>query len=272
MKARVKLYFGILFFFSTVTIQAQTKSQWAIWKEREAIGESDTSFYKKDFKDKYCHYNFSNIWTQTENLSVLGFIGNNYQRLRIKFLSVLKDSAYPDIYFVIGKSMVKDSVRSFKGEIIITNIRIYKDFQYGDAQKYTKAQIAKKGVIFGNYYFSEDSTQTKTGIFKGSFASCWFIDNQGRLKYDDDAGVSDSYCNNQFTGIWQSYKSQIKETCNWGDYRIPFSGKFDWGAGDFSADTAYLKYGWKDYYDLTIKTGNDTEYKKAEKDAEKWWK
>ena len=262
-------YLGFIFFLSTVILHAQTKTQWAIWKEREALGESDTSFYKKDFKDKYCRYNFSKIWTQTENYNVLGFIGNNYQRLRIKFISVVKDSAHPDTYFIIGKSMVKDTVRSFKGTITITNIKLYKDIQYEDANKYSKASVTKNGVAFGSYYFREDSTQTRTGLFKGSFASCWFINNHGKLKYDDNYLGSDSYCNNQFAGIWQSYTSQLIETCNWGDYRIPFSGEFNWGAGEFTPNTKYLKYGWESH---KSNFENDYEVKKALKDAKKWWK
>ncbi len=261
----MRFYLVLIFFFSSFLTSAQTKTQWAIWKEREANGETDTSFYKNDFKDKYCQYNFSSIWTHTENFSVFGFIGNNYQRLQIKFISVIKDSEPPDTYFIIGKSMVKDTVRSFKGEIVISNIRCYRDFRYGDAQKYTKAEIAKRGVVFGDYYFNEDSTQTKTGLFKGSFASCWIIDNHGILKYDDDNDQSDESCNNQFAGTWQSYKSQTKETCNWGDYRIPFSGEFDCGSGDFSPNIKYLKYGWESFED-------SPSLKRAQQETKIWWK
>lgn len=266
----LKISLVIIFLFGMFIIHAQTKTQWAIWQEREGEGEADTSFYKKDFKDKYAvAYNFSSIWTHTPNLNVHGFIGSDYQRLRIKYTSVVKDSIYPNIYHVKGKTMVKNTICNFQGELVIVSIKCYK--LYPKAAFYNKnTPILKNGVVFGTYCFREDSTQSNSGTFKGDFASCWIINKKGHLIYDDiTLSGSDFDCNNQFAGTWQGYHSNTKETCNWGDYRIPFSGDLDVGEGEFVPNTKYLKYGWESY-----KSGfeTDKELNKAVKDAEKWWK
>lgn len=265
----LKISLVIIFLFGMFITHAQTKTQWAIWKGMGVPDETDTSFYKKDFKEKYYACNLSRIWTETENLYVLGFIGGNYQRLQIKFISAVKDSINPDTYFVIGKSMVKNNICKFHGKLMITNIRCYKYFEKKDTENWGKTTVKNRGVLFGTYYFQEDSAQMSSGVFKGLFVSCWYINGQGKLKYDNLAGVDDSYCNNQFAGTWQGYHSNTKETCNWGDYRIPFSGDLDVGAGDFAPNDKYLIYGWKSY-NSGFET--DEELNKAVKDAEKWWK
>jgi len=58
-------------------------------------------------KEQLEKYNFSILFISTNNTYVYGFIGNNYQRIRIKFITVTKDSLKPNIYKVYGKSMVK---------------------------------------------------------------------------------------------------------------------------------------------------------------------
>ncbi|NOQ27719.1 MAG: hypothetical protein GQ564_20335 [Bacteroidales bacterium] len=54
---------------------------------------------------------------------------------------------------------------------------------------------------------------------------------------------SDSYRNNQHIGIWKPYDSENIKTCNWGNYRIPFSGDLDIGAGEFSVNSKKKKTG-----------------------------
>jgi hypothetical protein len=260
----MRFYIIILLLFAVLISKAQTQKQWAIWNERESLGYTDTVLYKKDYKDKYSAYNYSGIWTARNNLNIVGFIGNNYQRIRIKFISITKESTSPDSYFVIGKTMVKNTICNFKGEIKITNIKLYKHLVLGYGEE---GIVKKRGILFGDYCFNEDSTQKNSGIFKGSFSSCWFIDNKGQLCYDSLGYTSDAYCNNQFAGVWQQYNSQKTETCNWGDDRIPFSKDFDWGTGEFYPNKKYLNNGWESY-----KVDNYDEVIKAEKKYEKWWK
>lgn len=89
----------------------------------------------------------------------------------------------------------------------------------------------------------------------------YFIDKNGKVKYDDTEDCSDSYTNNQFAGTWKSYTDNIIKTCNWGDYRIPASGDLDIGAGEFSPSDKYLKYGWQSLRDCVSQSNPD--YKKA---------
>src|SRR6185312_4163383 len=55
-------------------------------------------------------FNFSPLFMHTDNSVIYGFIGDNYQRIRIKFITVTKNQSSPDIYLVYGKSMVKSNI------------------------------------------------------------------------------------------------------------------------------------------------------------------
>lgn len=68
-------------------------------------------------------------------------------------------------------------------------------------------------------------------------------------------------------GTWTSYANNSSKRCNWGEFRIPYSGDLDIGAGEFSPDTKYLDKGWDTYYRAFIQ--NDTNALEEEESA--WW-
>ena len=53
-----------------------------------------------------------------------GFIGRNYQRFYIHYLTVKKDTGNASRYIVYGKTKVKDSIRNFHGTITVTKAKI----------------------------------------------------------------------------------------------------------------------------------------------------
>jgi len=178
----------------------------------------------KDIKHEMIEYDFSNLWTHTENNNVFGFIGDNYQRLQIKFISVVRDKENPSRYFVYGKDMVKNRIFSFQGVLEVENA-FYRESQ---------CVIEKKtGYITGKYRLFEEQYLQNTGIFKGRFLSYWYFDEQGKLHYDDLCLMNDGYKNNQFEGTWVSYDNKQAKVCNWGDYRIPGTFSVDMGCWCF---------------------------------------
>jgi len=190
-------------------------------------------------------YDFSKLFTYTDNSSVYGFIGSNYQRIRIKFISVTKDSLMQDTYNVYGKSMVKGNIDEFNGTIVITKIFKQKAMSYGVDDEYKNKGFKGEFILSGFYILAENKEQNHTGIFKGTFRSAFYLDRKNIVHYDDIDNDSDGYTNNLFAGNWTDYKTQLSKKCNWGDYRIPDSGDLDVGAGDFSPDEKYVKYGWQ---------------------------
>jgi hypothetical protein len=220
-----------------------------------------------ELKIQLIHYNFSTLFMQADNSIVYGFIGDNYERIRIKFISVTKSKVLANTYYVYGKSMVKNNICEFRGSIVISNIRKLKVTSNGLDDKYKNTGIKGQFVILGDYMFAESKKQDQAGTFKGIVLSKFYIDKEGNIKYDDIDSVSDSFTNNQFVGEWSSYKGKLVERCNWGDFRIPNSGDLDIGAGDFSPNEKYLKNGWQSIADEMA----------ANKDAKKsgeaqWWK
>ena len=58
---------------------------------------------------------------------------------------------------------------------------------------------------------------------------------------------SDGSRNYQFFGTWTSYKTKKTSVASWGEDRIPCSGDFDEGVGDFSPKPQYWQYGWEEF-------------------------
>jgi hypothetical protein len=257
---------SVIFVFAfAANVLAQTNNKTADW---EAQILSRETLSKKEFKSLVTKFDFSSLWTRTNNASVYGFIGNDYQRLRIKIISVRKDKNKPDTYTVFGKSIVRNNINRFSGTIKITKARIYKIMHWGVDDEYKNKGIRRQGVIIAGYNFLEDQSEPHSGIFNGRLATFWYIDKNGNLKYDDIEKESDSYSNNQFVGTWKGYKNNLILISNWGDYRIPLSGNLDVGAGEFSPDDKYLKFGWQTYRDAYF---NNNEQAKREEERV-WWK
>src|SRR4051812_42837483 len=100
MRTDMKLLSWIFLLLFAASIYGQTNGQAADW-EKEIL--SNESYSDAEYKNEILKYDFAPLWTKTENSSVLGFIGDNYQRLRIKIVSARKDKNNPDTYFISGK-------------------------------------------------------------------------------------------------------------------------------------------------------------------------
>jgi hypothetical protein len=226
---------------------------------------------QSELKGQFIKNDFAPLWLHTENQYVYGFIGNDYQRLKLKFLSVIKDSLSQNTYDVLGKSMVRNNIVGFHGKIKITNVRKFVTMSLGVDDELKGKGLKGQFMIVGDYLFAEDATNSNSGVFKGKFRTDFYLDKNKKVYYDDIEMYSDGYTNNEFVGQWASYNdSKLIKRCNWGDYRIPNSGDFDIGAGEFSPNDKYLKYGWKNLRDVSL-TGLPG--KKAQQiESLTWWK
>ena len=179
-----------------------------------------------------------------EKSNFLGFIGTNYKRLRITFTSIKKSEKNKDVYEVEGFSTVMNkNKRTFKGTFSLLS-------HYKFAEQTVDVPLPKKGEIVGystfSYELAEDENLTATGVFKGKMIVMW-------LKKVNAAPVyyipfhDDGERNYQFFGTWTSYKTKKTSVASWGEYRIPCSGDFDLGDGDFGPNPKYWQYGWEEF-------------------------
>ncbi|WP_153639525.1 hypothetical protein [Prolixibacter sp. NT017] len=225
---------------------------------QDALSQPNLS--RDELLPKFTAFDFSDIWMKN-NSAVLGFIGDNYQRLNVKYLTIIKNSEKPAVYYVNGKSRVKNNVCQFMGKIEIIHIRKIEDpdkEQYYEAAKKNNDEEAmarfskREYVLLARYTFFEDPNQHGSGVFEGVLKSNFYMDN-GKIYYDDLNRESDGFSNNQCVGSWTSYASNVVKKCNWGEYRIPDSGDLDVGAGEFSPNEKYLENGWTNYKDALKK-------------------
>jgi hypothetical protein len=217
---------------------------------------------------EYNKYDFSPIWFHTENYRIFGIIGEEHQRIKIKLLSINRDSASPSTYLVSGKSCVKETICDFYGTIKLTNIKEVKELHFGIDDEYLDKGVISQGILIAEYEFKENESQIHSGIFEGKLYTKWYLDSNNEIKYDDIQSISDGYLNNAFIGTWKSYSSGKEKTCNWADFRVPKANiDFDIGAGEFSPSEKYYKNGWESYHKAWLL--GDHEAKKKELEA--WW-
>jgi hypothetical protein len=246
MRSFLIVVFLVVISFEKIYAQNGASGFYEKYRDKE-LRKNDLS--ASEFQSLLKKYNFSDIFTCTDNSAVYGFIGDNFQRIHIKFIKVSKSKTVTGVYDIYGKSMVKNNIDDFHGILSITKIRIYKNICLGVDNMYKDSGIKAEGRLIGTYQFSENTQQNHSGIFKGTFQSDFFIDKNNKICYDSLSMVSDSFTNNRFVGTWTSYDGNLIKKCNWGDYRIPNSGDFDIGAGDFSPDTSNPELGWQTYQD-----------------------
>ena len=257
---------SILFvFLLALSAHAQTDKDRAEWVA-SLIDESKLSTAAE--KNRILKFNFGPLWTRLhDNASVLGYIGDGYQRLRIVVLSATKHPSQPDIYNVTGKSMVKNVVRSFTGTIKITKTASSPHAELDE--EYKGEHVKEAGSVFGEYHFAEDAKQTNTGKFDGVFTTDWIVDRNGRLQYDEVMAGADGYANNQFVGTWTSYRAKTGKPASWGDSRIPLAGDLDIGAGEFLPDEKYIPNGWQSYRNAY---GVKQDKRALTEERRQWWK
>lgn len=204
---------------------------------------------------------FGQVFTQTDNALVYGFIGSDFQRIRVKLISVIKNAEKPEEYMIYGKSMVKGNICDFQGTLKITKAAF-------NLEQDTEEN--KQGRITGTYVFYENPSQKHVGIFRGSFASEFYVDREGKVHYDDLMIEADGFSNNRFTGSWTSYDGKLSKKCNWGDYRIPDCDDLDVGAGEFIPNDKYAAKGWRV---LITAIGQGTQAEEARRqEKEVWWR
>lgn len=193
----------------------------------------------------------------------LGFIGENYQRFYIHFITATRNPANHMQYLITGKTKVRGNVCDFKGTIIIKEARL---------EPSPEAPEYKTGYIAGEYRFEENRKQQGSGYFTGTFHSDWFIASDGKIRYDTLMINADGFSNNQFTGNWTPYATGKSKKCNWGDYRIPDCGDLDTYVGEFGVSDKYVKNGWESYMQAFWAEVDSPQSKRARAiEASKWW-
>jgi hypothetical protein len=193
---------------------------------------------------------------------LLGFIGEDYQRVYIHFITATRNASDHMQYLVTGKTKVHSNINDFKGTITIKEACLDPDPEYPEY---------KSGYIKGEYRLEENRQQQGSGYFKGSFWGRWFISNDGKITYNTLDLVTDGFSNNHFTGSWTSYATGKSKKCNWGDFRIPDSGDLDVGTGEFAVAGKYIKNGWETYVQAA-NVPDSLEGKRALAiEATRWW-
>lgn len=228
----------ILFVCFNAHLYPQIRCDINEWRDSVLDKKFETKERKSEFSN--CDFSFLLLDKRTE---YIGYIGNDYQKMVICFDKVFKNPLNKEEYIVTGSSEVKQNKCNFQGKIQTLHVRNLIELNYG-VDDLMKGKVKEAGIIVAEFEFYENAEQRGSGVFKGLLYSLWYIDNEGVLKYDDIRIDADDYKNNQFLGSWISYTTKKSKICSWGQYRVPCAGDLDIGAGEFSPNPKYGKFGW----------------------------
>ena len=134
----MKLLFYLFFVSMAFNSIAQENRRSKEWENRML---DEKNIYDQNFKDSLSYLNYESIWMKTEHGRIFGIIGPNLQRIKMKFISIVKDSIDSSAYHVVGKSMVKKYICQFSGTITIDRIKVYKKMHWAIDDKYKLSGI-----------------------------------------------------------------------------------------------------------------------------------
>lgn len=232
--------------FLILTINILFGQQERIWLENlENPNYSSERLEKENLISEYSKYDFSTLLTPKQDFE--GFIGEDFQRIKMYFTSISKDLTDQENYLITGVSIVKNNKCDFEGKITVKQVREFETMHFGVDNLYENAGFISQGILIGEYELKENPSQKHSGIFEGIMSLYWYVDKDGIIHYDKIQWYSDAYKNNQYVGSWKGYEGNTKKVCNWGESRIPFSGDLDIGTAEFSPNPKYFKNGWDDF-------------------------
>ncbi len=220
--------------------------------------------YFNELKQRDVSYLFIHPYWEFDENQPIGYLGNNFERLRIKFISVIKNPLDPTEYLIYGKSKVKNNICSFQGKLTIDRSITFNE---------DDDTLTLFGELSGHYTLFEDQKQPGTGIFKGVFETYFSFGENNEIVY----GSLTDYSTNQFEGNWTNYKTLKSIKCNWGDYRIPDSKNLDIGEGEFVPSDNYKNLGWESYLINLgksiegVENNRNKELEAIRIEKEKWW-
>lgn len=240
----MKTYLFIFLFISSNLLAQQTK-EWVNLLENPEFPMSE-ELKPENKLPEYSHFNLEQALAPKSD--ILGYIGSDYRRIKVDIKSISKSDKIANLYFIEGNTNVSNNTCDFEGTIIIEQFREFMHMDYGVDSMYADAGHKAQGIAIGKYLFAENPKQKHVGTFQGIITLWWYVDKDGSLHYSDlGKHYSDRFKNNQYVGTWTEYGKTESKTCNWGEYRIPFSDDLDWGAAHFSVNPKYYKMGWQDF-------------------------
>lgn len=198
------------------------------------------------------------------NLDLIGFLGDDFSRIDIKFYDAQKISNCH--YKIKGASRTRLSiVCQFEGDILIDSVLF--------CQKRDES-IHIDGFVLGSYFLKEFGSKN-TGIFKGHFKHAFMLQNSTVHKAINNI-VELKYNLFEYIGEWESPKKK-KKKCNWADAIIPETPKDFYcfnDAGEWFVNLIYRKNGWESLYNAYYNSNLDNESicKYRELEEKKWWK
>lgn len=223
-------------------------------QSREGISTSTINITDKVKAYKFDVDSIFKTWDKQQN----GIIGTNYKRIRIHISKAEQSKDVESIFIIKGKSNVDGNICDFKGTLKIIDIYEFTN----------NIELAGQAVLYAEYELVEDSLQTHTGIFRGTFECFIVVDHKLKtVRLDMSSDVADGYNNRTYVGTWTNFKGSAQKKCIWGDYRLPYTFDFDCGDGEMMINEKYKKNGWESFGDGSeFEFIGDSFYLK-----DKWW-
>lgn len=193
-----------------------------------------TEATQENIKSDYCQ-----LW---HGRTFQGTIGDDNQRIEIRFIEISKDSESYFKYHVKGKSRVKNNVCDFQGIMIVDQIMLLDEARRGGNEP-----DLSEGIIYGAYVLNENPDQKHVGRFTGDFKTM-FDKSPSGFNLNNAWFGQDGF--NSFMGTWASYTKAESRYCSWG-VQIPPSKNDDlfkhYDNEFYLFNSRYMGSGWKTY-------------------------
>ena len=202
----------------------------------QVIAEETTFEYKKSIiTEKFClKHDISNSFDS----SYYGAFGNNYQRIDLIIDTIYKLES-PTNYQLEGSTVLKGKQVNYKGTLNI------KEVEQENSDLYGMNSGSFMTTINADYELIEDTLDSGSGVFKGTFSLLIHENKNGELDYNTLDWMQDGYSNYEFNGNWISKKGN-KYVTQFADGKLSI-GDLNIGDGEFVPNDKYRANGWQSY-------------------------
>ena len=196
---------------------------------------------QENIKSDYCQLWFGRTFQ--------GTIGDDNQRIEVRFIEISKDSKSHFKYHVKGKSRVMNNVCDFDGYMIVEQIMLL-----NETKRDCHEPDLSGGIIYGTYVLNENPNQNHVGRFTGDFKTMFDKSPHG-FNLNNAWFGQDGF--NAFMGTWESYDNDEPRFCAWG-LQLPLSMHDDlfkhYDKEFYLFNSKYMDRGWKTYVLTNLKS------------------
>ena len=213
-----------------------------------------TPLLTPEMREFLSKYSVSALWKTAaegnDSPVINGFFGEDHYRIEFVFTSLTQDPVDKSLFHVTGQNRYRRTITPFSGSIQLNQIQ-----NQPAEDSLGEVMSANSHIASGTFRFVEQSGKPTDGLFEGTTALDFYVNEGGKLERDYSRGSNYGALGSgyKFEGIWTGNNSSKTKPVLFADNFLELSNTvlkdFAIGERDVSINPKYAKLGWDTYWE-----------------------